>query len=226
MARKDNETPEIAASDVETPAGDVALEPGAEGADLASTARSPELEEPAPGEDGPVSEDTDVIAAEETAAEAAEPAEPKAKTYRPTEDYVEGDRVYHAVWDATGIVRHRDEREQIFRVSMGGVDEPGRCHLIRVEFEKDVPASGGARREVTLIADWRGRALEAGVSAPPATATETLLGFPRTEEERPAAPRARTPALPEIPEPEETVELEDTAEETEDEEEDVEQIGI
>lgn len=233
MEQKEQETPEIPIAEAEEPTGDVTLESGAEGVDLASTARSPELETPAPGESGPVGDGEAIelldqgVTEAEPAVAAAQPAPgaPKARPYRPTDDYVEGDRIHHAVWDATGVVKQRDPREQVFRVSVGGVDEPGRCHLIRVEFEKEVPASGGAKREVLLIADWHGRALEPGSTGGlRPTAAGTLMGLGEAAEERPAAPRARVPALPEIPEPEEALDEEEEEESTEEEE--IEPVGI
>lgn len=142
----------------------------------------------------------------------------EARRYRPTEDYAVGDRILHPVWNATGVVTYRDPREQVFRISIGRSEERGRCRVIRVQFEQEVPASGGPRREVTLIADWRGRPFEIG--APPPQPEETgpilpLLGVA----ERPTAARGHAPLLPEIPEPEEIEEEEEIDDETQEESE-------
>lgn len=146
-------------------------------------------------------------------------SEPRA--YRPTDDYTEGERIYHLVWDAIGVVKHRDPREHVFRVSVGGVDEPGRCNLIRVEFDKEVPATGGPKREVVLVANWRGRALAAGAPSAPRTPVDTLKGFGDTEDDRPAGIRSKDSILPDIPvEPDEVVdEVVEEAEEEGDTEE-------
>jgi hypothetical protein len=210
MARQEDEMPEVPADEITTPTADTTLSETAEGDTLASEARSPELTVPAAGEAAP----------EESAEPPAVGAAPEARPYQPTEDYQEGDRIYHPVWAAVGVVTHRDPREQIFRMAVGRTEERGRCHLIRVQFDKEVPAQGGARQEVTLIADWRGRPLEVG--APPSRGLpepEALTGAPHAEEEEAVSPRRLAPALPEIPEPDEELDLEGI-----DDEPDVEQI--
>jgi hypothetical protein len=204
MEQKEQETPVIPVAQAQEPTGDVTQEPGAEGADLASTARSPEVEVPTTGEGVPV---------------------PEVRPYRPTDDYIVGERIYHPVWDATGVVTERDPREQVFHMAVGGVDEPGRCHLIRVQFEKEVPASGGAKREVLLIADWHGRSLETGgTMAPRPSAVETLMGLGETSEEPISSARTTLAGLPEIPELESDLEQEDL--EDSEGEEDIQPIGI
>ncbi|MBI3948209.1 MAG: hypothetical protein HY321_19990 [Armatimonadetes bacterium] len=229
MAREDEKAPEIAVEDAEQPRGDSTLEPGARGADLASAATSPTLSAPGASE---AEAETEAPVPEPAAVEVPARADPSPGTeletrpYRPTEDYVVGDRIVHPIWNAAGVVTYRDPREQVFRIPIGRVEERGRCHLIRVEFEQEVPAAGGSRREVMLIADWRGRPFEVG--APARRAPEPLLALPEVPE-RPAAARSRAPLLPEIPEPEEEEEEEGATEESEEEEseeERVEPIGI
>jgi len=228
MARKDDKAQEAKAEPkrAETPPGDVTLESGAEGADLAATASSPDLATPAGA-------GTDEGAAEATAeeqgvheAEAAAAAQPRPdiRRYRPSDDYSEGDWIYHPVWDAVGTVVRRDARERIFRLPVGRLEERVRCHLISVEFQKEVPASGGPRREVTLIADWRGKMFDVGAPAAKLPEPGPLLELPAAGEERPAAARTR-PILPEIPEPEATLEADEFGED-ETEEEDIEPVGI
>jgi len=233
MEQKEQETPVIPVAQAQEPTGDVAQEPGAEGADLASTARSPEVEVPTTGEGVPVAEGEVVeqsgTGATEAAAaagtEVANPSAPEVRPYRPTDDYIVGERIYHPVWDATGVVTERDPREQVFHMAVGGVDEPGRCHLIRVQFEKEVPASGGAKREVLLIADWHGRSLETGgTTAPRPSAVETLMGLGETSEEPISSARTTLAGLPEIPELESDLEQEDL--EDSEGEEDIQPIGI
>lgn len=205
MAREDEETPEVPAEERAMPTADTTLEAGAEGTTQTSEARSPEPAAPPAGESAPAQ------------ATESQEAEPEVRTYQPTEDYQVGDRIFHPVWGAVGVVRERDPREQVFRASIGKREERGRCHLIRVEFEKEVPASGGPRQVVTLIADWRGQPFEVGVPQPrPLPEPEVLLGA-RAEEET-AVLRGGAPALPEIPEPEEELGIEEPEEQTDVEE--------
>ncbi|MDH7569231.1 MAG: hypothetical protein QHJ73_06560 [Armatimonadota bacterium] len=143
-------------------------------------------------------------------AASAEEARPPARRYRPVENYVEGERILHPVWNVEGTVRYREPRERVFRVSLGRAEERGRCHKIVVEFDEAVPTAQGPRREVALIADWHGRPFEVGEPVAPQTEPEVL--FARTPDaERPAS---RVPVLPDIPEPE-PVEEEDEEEEQE-----------
>lgn len=224
MARKDEEMPEIPVGDAETPTGDVTLESGAKGDDLASTASSPALSVP-PVAEAPAEEEGAEAEAAPAAAETAPeaPGEPQVRRYRPSEDYAEGDRIIHPIWNTVGVVVHRDPQERIFRIPIGRTEERGRCHLIRVEFDNDVPANGGPTREVTLIADWHGRPFEVGAPAPASALPEPEPLLAAAEAERPA-PR-RMPALPEIPEPDEEFEEDEVVEEDPEDEEN-EPIGI
>lgn len=194
MARKQEKTPEPV-EEMDILPDEEALEAVAEETEVTSAA-----------DDAPAFE-AETAAEENGAVEGnGQAAGGKVRKYRPTEDYNEGDRIYHPIWNVEGVVTYRDPREQIFRTMLGRAEERGRCRMIRVQFEKDVPASGGARREVMLIADWHGHGFDVGpqpVKALPET--ESLLeGRETAREERPAA---RKPALPEIPD------IEDEAEE-------------
>ncbi len=225
MAAKDENRPEALVDETETPTGDVTLA-GTKGADLASTARSPELAVPAAAEaeDARVAGGTGKDAAPSENGGAHKGAS-GARPYRPSEDYAVGDHIFHPIWNVVGVVVDRESREQIFRLPVGRTEERGRCHMIKVEFEKDVPAAGGPRREVTLIADWHGRSFEVGAPpAPAVSAPESLAGLEAPAVERPAVARTR-PALPEIPDPDEELDVEDLEEE-EPAEEDLDTIGI